>query len=195
MKKFLSLLLSVVMLSLCSSLITPIATGGQEVSAATAQEIALSANEARFLNMLNHNFVYNSDFDDIDTVVNNAALALLDLRDSENEDYVAESFVKGFVSDMYGIEIADMSALNAEFPQLDGYLYIIPRGYDAYTHTIVSVEENEDGSYTVISDVAISRHDADTQTQKAVSLFVENENSAFGYNMIFCNIIFDSTDI
>ena len=192
MKKTLSLLLAIIMLAVCSSLIAPIATGGQEVSAATAQEILPGALDARFLNMLNHNFVYNEDFDDIDTLVNNSALALLDLRE---EDYIKDDYVVGFVKDMYGIEIADMSSLNAEYPQLDGYLYIIPRGYTSYSHTIVSVEQNEDGSYTVVSDVSVSDHDAASKTQKAVSLFVENDESAFGYNMIYCNIVANSTDI
>ena len=195
MKKVLSLILCLVMLTVCSSLIAPVITEGSQVSAATADEIQVDVNEARFLNMLNHNFVYNTDFDNADTIVNNASLALLDLRDSANEDYIKDTYVKGFVKDMYGIEIADMSSLNAEYPQLDGYLYIIPRGYTSYSHTIVSVEQNEDGSYTVVSDVSVSNHDAAAKTQKAVSLFVENDESAFGYNMIYCNIVANSTDI
>ena len=195
MKKIFSLILCLVMLAVCSSLIAPVITEGSQVSAATADEIQVSVNEARFLNMLNHNFVYNTDFDNADTIVNNASLALLDLRDSANEDYIKDTYVKGFVKDMYGIEIADMSSLNAEYPQLDGYLYIIPRGYTSYSHTIVSVEQNEDGSYTVVSDVSVSDHDAASKTQKAVSLFVENDESAFGYNMIYCNIVANSTDI
>ena len=195
MKKVLSLILCLVMLTVCSSLIAPVITEGSQVSAATADEIQVDVNEARFLNMLNHNFVYNTDFDNADTIVNNASLALLDLRDSANEDYIKDTYVKGFVKDMYGIEITDMSSLNAEYPQLDGYLYIIPRGYTSYSHTIVSVEQNEDGSYTVVSDVSVSNHDAAAKTQKAVSLFVENDESAFGYNMIYCNIVANSTDI
>ena len=195
MKKILSLVLCLMLLAVCSSLIAPIVTRGTQVSAAAADEIKVNANEARFLNMLNHNFVYNADFEDADTMVNQATLALLDLRDSTNEDYIKDTFVKGFVKDMYGIEITDMSEFNAQYPQLDGYVYIIPRGYTSYTHTIVSVEENEDGSYTVISNVTSSDHDAIGNTQKAVSLFVKNASSAFGYNMIYCNIIADSTDI
>lgn len=195
MKKVFSLLLCVIMMAVCSSLIAPVITEGTQVSAVTADEVKSNVNEARFLNMLNHNFVYNADFDNADTIINNASLALLDLRDSENEDFIKDTFVKGFVKDMYGIEIADMSALNADYPQLDGYLYIIPRGYTSYNHTIVSVEQNEDGSYTVISDVTANDHDAAGRTQKAVSLFVENSESAFGYNMIYCNIVANSTDI
>ena len=195
MKKILSLILSIVMLAVCSSLIAPVVTEGQQVSAATTNEASANITEARFLNMLNHNFVYNSDFDNADTIVNNSVLALLNQRDPENEDFIANTFVKGFVRDMYGIEIADMSNLNSEYPQLDGFVYIIPRGYTSYNHKIVSVEQNADGSYTVVSDVTVNNHDAAAKPQKAVSLFVENETSAFGYNMIYCNLVTDSTDI
>lgn len=194
MKKILSLVLGVVMLVVCASLIAPTVSEGSVVTAA-AQNTTVNANETRFLNMLNHNFVYNADFDSADTIINNASLALLDLRDSENEDYIANTYVKSFVKDMYGIEIADMSAINPEHPQLEGFLYIIPRGFASYNHTIISIEENEDGSFTVVSDVIINDHDATSKMQKAVSLFVPNEESAFGYNMIYSNIIANSTDI
>ncbi len=195
MKKVLSLVLCVIALVLCMSLIAPVVDDSVKVSAATVQDSVSGVNEARFLNMLNHNFVYNRDFEDADAIVNNASLALLDLRDSENQDYIADTFVKDFVKDMYGIEIADMSGINADYPQLDGFLYVIPRGYTSYTHTIVSIEENEDGSYTVVSDVVANDHDAAGKSQKAVSLFVKNNESAFGYNMIYCNIVTNSTDI
>ncbi len=195
MKKILSLVLSVIMLVVCSSLIAPAVNSGTKVSAAVETEDVTSANDTRFLNMLNHNFVYNSDFDNADAIVNNAALALLDLRDGENEDYIADMYVKDFVKDMYGIEIADMSTINADCPQLDGFLYIIPRGYTSYKHTIASVRENEDGSYTVVSDVVVNDHDAAGKSQKAVSLFVKNEESAFGYNIIYSNIVTNGTDI
>ena len=195
MKKILSIALCVIVLVALSSLVAPSASETTKVSAATAKAAATNPLETRFLNMLNRNFVYNGDFDSADTIINNASLALLDLRDSTNEDYIADSYVKSFVKDMYGIEIADMSGLNAEFPQIDGFLYVVPRGYTSYNHTIVSIEENEDGSFTVVSDAIIKGHDAAGKSQKVVSLFVKNSDSAFGYNMIYSNIIANSTDI
>lgn len=195
MRKTLSLLLSVIMLAVFSSLITPIATGSQQVSAATVKSISNEALNTRFLNMLNHSFVYNDDFNDVDTVVNNSVFALINLRDSENEEYIKDTYVKGFVNDMYGIEIADMSQLNADFPQKEGYVYIIPRGYTTYSHKIVSVKQNEDVSYTVVSEAIINNHDSDPQTYKVVSLFVKNETSSFGYNIIYSNIINSGSDI
>ena len=195
MKKILSLCLCVIMLVVCASLIAPVISNSSQVSAAAPETQKANPNEARFLNMLNHNFVYNADFDDADTIVNNASLALLDLRDDANEDFISNTYVKDFVKDMYGIEIADMSEVNADYPQLDGFLYIIPRGYTSYNHSIVSVKENEDGSFTVVSDVTINNHDTAIKSQKAVSLFVKNNESAFGYNMIYSNIITEGTDI
>ncbi len=195
MKKLISITLSVIMLAVCSFIIAPMFTDATPVSAADAKEVEVNVNETRFLNMLNHNFVYNSDFDNIDTIVNNSILNLIDLRDGENEEFIAETYVKGFVKDMYGIEIADMSGLNADFPQLEGYVYIIPRGYTSYNHEIISVEENEDGSFTVVSEVTSNAHDDEAETQKAVSLFVKNDASAFGYNMIYSNIIVNTNDI
>lgn len=195
MKKILSLVLCVVAIIACLSLIAPEISDTTKVSAATNQEANSNPVEARLLNMLNHNFVYNTDFDNADTIINNASLALLDLRDSVNEDFIADTYVKGFVKDMYGIEIADMSGINADYPQLEGYLYVIPRGFTNYNHTIVSVKENEDGSYTVVSEVIVDNHDDLGKAQKAVSLFVKNDSSAFGFNMIYCNIIENGTDI
>lgn len=195
MKKILSLVLCVVAIIACLSLIAPEISDTTKVSAATNQEANSNPVEARFLNMLNHNFVYNADFDNADTIINNASLALLDLRDSVNEDFIADTYVKGFVKDMYGIDIADMSGINADYPQLEGYLYVIPRGFTSYNHTIVSIKENEDGSYTVVSEVIANNHDDFAIAQKAVSLFVKNDSSAFGYNMIYCNIIENGTDI
>ncbi len=189
MKKIIGLILSFVVIVATASLIAPVLSDGTQVSAVSAKEIETNANETRFLNMLNHNFVYNEDFENIDTIVNNSVLNLLALRDIENEDFIDETYVRGFVKDMYGIEIADMSALNADCPQLEGFVYIIPRGYSKYNHEIVSVEQNEDGSFTVTSEVTADVHDGNAETKTAISLFVVNEDSAFGYNMIYCNIL------
>lgn len=195
MKKVISLFLSVILLAFCSSVMTPVVAEGTNANNSITDNDVSFANENRFLNMLNHNFVYNDDFDNADTIVNNSILAILNLRDSEDEDYINENYVRGFVKDMYGIEIVDMSNLNSEFPQKDGCVYIIPRGYTTYTHTIVSVNQNDDGTYTVVSDTSVKNHDSEKQSQKAVSLFVKNNESAFGYNLIYSNIIENSSDI
>lgn len=154
-------------------------------TSATPVSVQNGAREARFLNMLNHNFVYNETFDNIDDMVNASVPALLSYRD---EDFIAEQYVFDYIENMYGIEIEDISALNADWPQKQGYLYIIPKGFTTYEHSIIDCLENEDGSFTVTTEVKILDHDSEEITCKATTLFVVNENSDFGYNIIYSNI-------
>lgn len=141
---------------------------------------------ARFLNMLNRNYVYNSDFESADVITENSILALLDKRDSRDDSYISEAVVKGFINDMYGIEIVDIA--QGEQIKKDGFVYIVPRGFTDYSHKIKSVSQNEDGSYTVCSYVTIKPHDDSEFVTTAQTLFVKNEKSAFGYNIIYSNL-------
>ena len=151
--------------------------------------------QARFLNMLNHNFVYNEAFNSVEDIVNASVPALLNMRDSVNESYIAESYVKDYVYNMYGVEIEDFSDINSDFAHLDGYVYIIPRGFSVFSHKIDSVSLNEDGSFTVVTSVSIDSHDGDSISRKAVSLFVKNDRSRFGYNIISSEISDSLNDI
>ncbi len=162
---------------------------------ASAQPSADAALEARFLNMLNHNRVYDDTFLSIDDMVNESVLGLLELRDSENEDFIADNYVKDFILSMYGVDIVDMSELNADMPKKEGFVYIIPRGFEEYRHENVSVRENEDGTLTVTTKVTISLHDGEEISAKAVSLFVKNSESQFGYNIISSNIYENAAEI
>ena len=142
--------------------------------------------EARFLNMLNRNFVYNLDFNDIDAITEDSVVALLDRREADEPDYIREDVVIGFVNDMYGIEIEGVNDNSAMHK--DGYVYIAPRGFTAYRHEITDIKENEDGTFTVISDVTVSPHDADEYKTVAETLIAENSNSAFGYSIVYSDI-------
>ena len=193
-KRILSLCLIVLIVAVCSSVLAP-AAADDTVKKVEDNAVSQSALDTRFLNMLNHNYVYNSDFDCADDIINNSIAALIDLRDKENDNFIAERYVKGFVFDMYGVEITDMSELNADFSQMDGFVYIIPRGMTSYSHEIISVDQNDDGTYTVVSDVVVDCHDGEPETFKAVSLFVKNSASAFGYNIVYSNIADNASDI
>lgn len=145
-----------------------------------------NAQKARFLNMLNRNFVYNSDFENADVVMENSVLALLDRRDSQDPDYISETVVKGFVNDMYGIGIVEIC--EDERVHKDGYVYIVPCGFTGYKHDVTKVSYNEDGSVTVFSNVTVSPHDDESFVSEAKTLFVPNENSAFGYNIVYSEL-------
>lgn len=167
----------------------PVSGAAPEKAQSEQTAVSEPALKARFLNILNHNNNYNDDFKYIDTVVNNSVLSLLHLRDAENEDFIRADYVINFVKDMYGIEIVDVSQLNAQWPQLDGYIYIIPKGYTTYTHEFVAMERNQDGSYTVYTTVSVDCHDGAPETYEAVSLMVPNAESSFGYTLIRSDII------
>lgn len=138
--------------------------------------------EARFLNMLNHSFVYGDDFFSVEDMVNASMPALI----SNIEDgYIAEVFVKNYIFDMFGIEIEDFSLINAHLDAKEGYVPVMATGYTVYEHKAISLKENEDGSFTFITEVIIDAHDSEKITDRCETLFVKNEASAFGYSIIF----------
>lgn len=143
------------------------------------------ALESRFLNMLNHSFVYDSDFYSDETLVNNSVLALLDLAE---DGFVAETYVSDYIFNMYGKNISDFSGINTEFEQKQGSVYVVPCGYSIYKHTVVSVTDNLDGSYTVVTDVEISLDDGSVITDTATTVFLQNTESQFGYNIVYSEI-------
>jgi hypothetical protein len=166
---------------------------------ANAQVVTVSKNdkgsadaskilETRFLNMLNHSFVYNGTFDSVEEMVNASMPALLNYRDSADDSYIAENYVADYLLNMYGVEVEDFSQINTELGYKEGYVYIIPKGFTNYSHKIVSVAANEDGSFTVTSKISISSHDSGDITETCTSLFVPNADSAFGFSIIYSNI-------
>lgn len=147
--------------------------------------------EARFLNMLNHSFAYGEDLGSVEALVNCSVAALCNMDGGAEESFMDETRVKDYLHNMYGVEVENLSSVNAEFPKKDGYVYIIPRGYTVYKHTVDSVMLNEDGSYTVTTLVNIDSHDGE-ENGRAVTLFVKNSDSQFGFNIISSEIIVDA---
>lgn len=175
-------LLSFVKVSDKNAQIVEAATQNQEVITVADNTKML---ESRFLNMLNHSFVYDSDFHNKETLVNNSVLALLDLADN---GFVSETYVSDYIFNMYGINIADFSDINVDFEQKQGYVYIVPRGYSVCEHKIISVTDNSDGSYTVVTNVEISLDDGTVITDTATTVFLQNAESQFGYNIVYSEI-------
>ncbi len=175
------LLITVVLLSFCS--FAPVKADVTETEVMDNEKVL----ESRFLNMLNHNFVYSEAFYNDEDLVNDSALALLDLV---NDGFVEEAYLKDYIFNMYGKIYDDFSEYNAQAPKKDGYFYIIPRGYDLYEHTIASVTENEDGSYLVITNVIIDYHFGEKVEAVSTTLFLPNEESQFGFNILFSDLAY-----
>lgn len=173
----------VLLISFTSLTVKPAANATEKKPAVTVSEE--KALGARFLNMLNHNFVYNDAFESVYEMTACSEVALLDKAE---DGYIKQSLIAGYLYNMYGVENADFAAVTKDFPQRENYVYVIPRGFSVYKHSAPVITENEDGSYTVVTNVEISAHDSDTETAKATTLFVKNENSAFGFNIISSDI-------
>ena len=143
-------------------------------------DIKANIMKARFENMLNNNFLYGDDFMSHKVIIENSILALLDKGEDGEID---KALVLGFIADMYGLQV-DPSAAEYDFaPASEGKFLILPRGYTEYKHTVTSVSEDE-GGYTVNSDVVVMTHDGEEYKTTASTVIVPNEGSSFGYNIV-----------
>lgn len=178
---------------------TPIHKNAVNVSAETTESVKADdissvvdgVLTARFENMLNHNFVYDDDFTSDKTIIENSILALLDK--SENGE-IDQGLVLGFIAGMYGRQVDPATAVYDFLPASEGKFAILPRGYSEYKHTIRSITAIE-GGYTVFSDMLVLTHDGEEYTLKATTVFVPNEGSSFGYNIVSSTTVNENLDI
>ena len=182
-KRLIVIAVLICVLAVCACAFVPASANEVEKKAPVSVENPL---KARFLNMLNRNFVYNSDFESVDLIAEDSVLALLDRRLADEPEYIEENVVIGFINDMYGIELESVNDNSAKHK--DGYVYITPRGFSGYRHEIKSITANEDGTFTVISKLTVTPHDESEYETEAETLFAANENSAFGYNIVYSDI-------
>lgn len=139
--------------------------------------------KARLLNMLEHNRVYNTDFNDTDIIIDNSVVALFEKADQDG--FVSCDVVNGFVYSMYGITTAGYTPKNS-IAEKEGYIFIVPRGYDEYSHEITKVET--DGDYIYVDSVlTVDAHDGLAYNLNCTTVFKVNGTSGFGYNIISSN--------
>lgn len=163
------------------SLKTDVATANNEV----VSNVEDGVIKARFENMLNHNYVYDTDFESDLLIIENSILALLDKAEDGQID---KGLVLGFIAGMYGRQV-DPAAAEYDFaPADDGKFVVLPRGYDDYEHNITSIEVI-DGGYKVVSNVTVYPCDGFEYLASSETIFVENEGSAFGYNIVSSTLL------
>lgn len=180
-KKILSFVLLFFIILSCVFVSSPVKT--PVAAAAEGENSEAEVLKSRFLNMLNHNFVYGEAFYSTESLINSSMPALLDLRDSEDEDFIAEKYVRDYVFNMYGLELGNIENINADFPTKKGFVFIIPRGFSVYSHELLKIKENEDGSFTVTTQVYIDDHDANESALLCETLFAKNDASSFGFTI------------
>ena len=143
-------------------------------------EIPFEEETAAFTKMLNLNYLYNEAFVSDADLIEGVMLSLLPEAD---EGRLLKTRVADYMLDFYGI-VMNESAYDQTYVSGE-HFYYIPKGFNRSVHTVISIDF--DGEYyTVVSDVIFNSHDAIEEPVKATSVFVKNENSTFGYNLLSC---------
>lgn len=157
---------------------TCLSVSGEEKTAHVEYD---AAKISRFENMLDHNYLYGNDFDDMHTVINNSCLALLSAREG---NYISTDVLFPFIDNMYGIPVYCDESLNSDFPRKEGAVFIVPRGFVQYEHSVTQIVD--EGATVTVNSVA---RDVDSGEEiPCVSVFIKSDESAFGYNLIVCNL-------
>ncbi len=164
----------------------PAKTDNTVVSSVTPN--AALVENARIENLLNNNNVYGEDFLNNEKLVNLAAVSLRSYADQNG--FIEESIITSYVKDLYDIDLFITDNINADMPKKDGYVYLIPRGFTKYSHSIVSVTESTD-YILVISNVTVYYHDGGCDTGVATTILVPNAQTAYGYNIIDSSIAYN----
>ena len=161
-----------------------------EPKVAAAMEIT-NARDARILHMLDLNHVYDDDFYDSEALTQSAAEALIDSahREADGFMYIENELLEGFVFDLYGRSAETRAARSIAFPQKEGMTLIMPRGGADMDHTLISVDEEENGVLKVVSSVEIDPHDGEVYTALAVTRFAPCKASSFGWVIISAEIL------
>lgn len=190
MKRFILLSLFLVgCLCMNGFILPPTGTNLVDNGSVTAVADEKKVTEAKMQNLLNLNNVYGDDFTDNEALVNAAAI---NLRSYANENgFIENDIVISYLKDIYDIDIVITDTINVNLPQKQGYVYLIPRGYTAYSHEIVSVSENEE-FITVVSLVYIDTHDSQVSVGTATTKLVKNQDASFGYNIIDSDIDYNA---
>lgn len=136
---------------------------------------------ARLENLLNQNTVYDDDFYSNQNLVNAATIVLKGYADEDG--FIKNEIVSAYIKDMYDINIDLTKGINPDLPQKEGYVLLVPRGYSVYSHKITNIE-NIGNQLIVTSFVRISTHDGQEFNKQAETIFIENENSIFGYSIL-----------
>ena len=152
----------------------------QPVSEVVVSASVDGATVARFENMLNNNFVYNEAFESDKAIIENSILSLVNHIDDGQID---KFLTLNFIANMYGRQVDPNAAVYEFLPADEGKFAVIPKGYSVYRHSNLVVKEI-DGGYLVTSEMTVDSHDGVGEKVMVESIFVPNEGSTFGYNLI-----------
>ena len=154
------------------------------------EPVALSEEELqnRFISMLNINNAFNSTLTHGDSLAKCAAATLIDYAQDE-VGYglcVSECLVEVFVESFYGVSLEAENLYDDEAPE--GFISLPQMGVDINVHSIISVD-NTDSGYEVLTLMKSYDGGEEYATCLVSSLFVENCESEFGFNLVYCETL------
>ena len=144
--------------------------------------------KARFLGMLNLNYCYNNSLNNVDSLAKCAAWSLADFSQDEigYGRCVSAYLVEGFVESFYGVDIDAEDLVDDQAPK--GYISLPKMEKETGCHSIVSFEKTADG-YELLTCFYGYAGGEEYDTCLVKSKFVENANSEFGFNLVFCEVL------
>ncbi len=154
----------------------------------TSVEMSDDMLEARFISMLNINNAFNSAFENDTMLVKCSAVSLSDYA-QDLAGYglcVHECLIEGFAKSFYGVKPTFIRDDEAESPK--GYVALPPMGMDQNLHTLVSMTKNDSG-YEVLTCMKSYDGGEEYATCLVKALFVPNEKSEFGFNLVSCETL------
>lgn len=168
----------------------PSVSPAAQKTVAAAMEID-NPRDARLLHMLDLNRVFDEDFYDSGAIMQLAAEALIAEAETDADGYmfIDSAVLSNFVFNMYGMNPVAEAAVYEEFPQRPGKTLILPRGGIDLNHTLISVDEEENGILKVVSSAEIDPHDGEVYTALVVTRFAPCKASAFGWVIIEAEIL------
>lgn len=185
MKKWFTIGLAIVLI--CTlSMVSLSAYGADEKLDANDQQTQQMLTNARFENMLNNNYVYGDAFGSISAIIDGSVISLIS---KINDGKIENTELIAFARNMYGVDLTVLSDQGKDVLQEEKTTSVLPRGYTKYIHTVNFINENADGTITVYSTVNAETHDGENIQKEAISRFVKNENSSFGYNLLSCELL------
>ncbi len=153
------------------------------------EPVALPSTDKLLLNMLNLNFCYTDAFNVTERMAVAAAISLKDYA-ADIPGYgicVSKTLTLGFIKSFYGIDL-NLDDVNTEYAP-EGFIALPCYEVGTQNHEIVSITETEDGRFEVVSTVTFIYGGYASDFCTAVSHFVKNEASEYGFNLLDCTLL------
>ena len=141
-----------------------------------------------FISMLNKNECYGAAFDSQKTLIMGSAVSLLDCA-SDIPGFgfcINNTLLVEFMKSFYGIDISFEALNGSDAPE--GYIAVPIIDLGSHHHTPILLEKIDRG-YKLLTEVSMYFGGDDQETMLAVSEFLEDNNSPYGFILSRCELL------